>query len=110
MRIEQVKRLKQLEKENAREAAVVSDVDVFPVKNLVQVIAFLNKELSISPFKYDLEEALKESSSYEMDFSEVKGQEYVKRALEIAAAGSHNILMLWSQYGEFELIRSLIRG
>jgi len=83
-----------LPEENAREAAVVSDVDVFPVKNLIQIIAFLNGELSIPPFKYNLKEALKESSSYEMDFSEVKGQEYVKRALEIAAAGSHNILML----------------
>ena len=87
-----------LPEENAREAAVVSDVDVFPIKSLVQIVAFLNGELSIPPFRYNLEEALKESSSYEMDFSEVKGQEYVKRALEIAAAGSHNIFMLWSQY------------
>jgi len=42
--------------------------------------------------------AVKETSSYEVDFSEVKGQECVKRTLEIAAAGAHNILMLWSQY------------
>lgn len=80
--------------ENAREAAVVSDIDVFPVKSLIQTIGFLNGELSISPYRYNLKEALKESSSYEVNFSEVKGQEYVKRALEIAAAGSHNILML----------------
>lgn len=59
--------------------------------------AFLNGELSISPFRYNLEEVLRDSSSYEMDFSEVKGQQYVKRALEIAAAGSHNITMLCSQ-------------
>ena len=87
-----------LPEENARAAAVISDVDVFPVKNLIQIIAFLNGELSIPPFKYNLREAVKESCSYEMDFSEVKGQEYVKRALGIAAAGSHNIFMLWSQY------------
>jgi len=84
--------------DNAREAAVVSDIDVFPIRSLVQTVQFLNGDLSISPYKCDLKEVLKQNSLYGLDFSEVKGQEYVKRALEIAAAGSHNIFVLWSQF------------
>lgn len=79
---------------NAREAAVVKDVDVFPVRSLRQTVGFLSGEISLSPYRCSLKEVLKEASSYEVDFSEVKGQEYVKRALEIAAAGSHNVLMI----------------
>ena len=84
--------------ENAREASVVKELEVFPVKSLLQTAKFLDHELSIEPYKYDLKKTLKEASSYEVDFSEVKGQLHVKRALEIAAAGAHNIFMLWSQY------------
>ena len=79
---------------NAREAAVVKDVDVFPVRSLRQTVEFLSGEISLSPYRCSLKDVLKEASSYEVDFSEVKGQEYVKRALEIAAAGSHNVLMI----------------
>ena len=79
---------------NAREAAVVREIDVFPVKSLRQTAEFLTGEASLSPYRCSLEEVLDEASSYDVDFSEVKGQEYVKRALEIAAAGSHNVLMI----------------
>ncbi|MFQ6067498.1 MAG: YifB family Mg chelatase-like AAA ATPase, partial [bacterium] len=80
--------------ENAREASVVKDLEVFPVNSLLETAQFLEGELSIEPYQYDLRKALKEASSYEVDFSEVKGQLHVKRALEIAAAGGHNILMI----------------
>jgi len=83
----------------------IQGIDAYPVevevdlaRGLLRTAKFLDHELSIEPYKYDLKKALKESSSYEVDFSEVKGQLHVKRALEIAAAGSRNIFMLWSQY------------
>lgn len=80
--------------ENAREASVIKEIEVYPLENLSQTVKFLNEELIIKPYKCDIEEALRENSSYEVDFSEVKGQQHVKRALEISASGGHNILMI----------------
>lgn len=80
--------------QNADEASVVEDVDIIPVKSVKEVIDFLNGNLLISPHKIDINEAFAKSSVYSVDFSEVKGQQHVKRALEIAAAGGHNILMI----------------
>lgn len=80
-------------KENATEAAIVEDLEVIPVKNLREVVDFLNEETELKPHKVDLTEIFSSSNNYAFDFSDVKGQAHAKRALEVAAAGSHNILM-----------------
>ncbi len=81
--------------QNAREAAIVSDLKVYGVKNLNQAISILNGTPDIIPYEYDTrEEFVTNNKVYKEDFSDVKGQENIKRSLEIAAAGGHNVILI----------------
>ena len=80
--------------DNAKEAAVVKGIEVLAVKNLFEVVDFLNGDREIKPTAVDLQEIFSEEVNYPVDFSEVKGQEHVKRCLEVAAAGGHNVIMI----------------
>jgi magnesium chelatase family protein len=77
--------------ENAQEASLIEGLEVIPIKNLVETVAFLNGDVEIEPFerRVNLEE-----QQFDVDMSEISGQYQAKRALEIAAAGHHNLLMI----------------
>lgn len=84
-----------LPKENSREAAVVNNLDVYGVSNITEVIDFLNDKITLEKTEVNTrEEFFAHINAFDIDFSDVRGQENVKRALEIAASGGHNVIMV----------------
>jgi len=79
---------------NAEEAAVVKGVEVIPAGHLTDAVGFLAEQTAIAPFTVDLDDLFRQEANYEVDFAEVRGQEHAKRALTVAAAGGHNVLMI----------------
>jgi len=80
--------------DNAPEAAIANRLPIYPVKTLTEVLHFLNAPESIQPYTMDIHSIFQNANHYDVDFNDVKGQSHVKRGLEIAAAGGHNVILI----------------
>lgn len=83
-----------LSKENAEEAALIQGLDVYAIEDLKEMVSFFTKEISLKPYYVDIEKYFVDLNNIDFDFKDVKGQVMVKRALEITAAGGHNVIMI----------------
>ena len=82
-------------RQNIREAAVVNRLDVYGMDTILDVVRFLNGEMGFEPTVIDTRrEFYEQQSKFDLDFADVRGQESVKRAMEVAAAGGHNMIMI----------------
>jgi magnesium chelatase family protein len=83
-----------LPKSNVREASIVKEIEVLGAEFLSEAVDFLNGRLLLEPIRLSVEEEFQTSTAHDVDLSDVKGQDHAKRALEVAAAGGHNVLMI----------------